>query len=175
MAAPTELDLLLARLESFGHLKLGDGPEHPARPNRQLGPELARFLEQYPFVTRDDGYVQFLARYGGAVFWRDQDALSLGLFGFYPDLALHLTKGPGDIIESGCLTFCDLVIPPRGNPFAADALGLGFGFEATGTRPWGVYRLDGHGDAQWFCASFLGWLRRFADCEGRLDEVAPGG
>jgi hypothetical protein len=169
----TELDVLLIQIQSFGHLKLGRGPNCPDKPNFQIADELAAFLERFSFVVRDEGYVQFLQTYAGGVFWRDQDALSLGLFGFDADLSIHLTKGPGKPVEYGCLTFCDMVIPPRSDPFAAKALGLGFGFEATGARRWGLYRIWPGGRVEWFCDSFIAWLRRFVAHEGRLDEAEP--
>ncbi len=170
MSAGSELHTLLVRMQGLGHLKLGHGPKHPEAPEPRLTGDIAAFLERYPFVCRDEGYVQFLSEYAGGVFWRDQDALSLGLFGFYPDLSIHLTKGPGETIEHGYLTFCDLVIPPRSEPFAPDARGLGFGFDATGTRRAGVHRLWGEGRADYFCETFLEWLRLFIEHEGRLDE-----
>ena len=124
----------------------------------------------YPFLRQDEGYVCFLEMYAGGVFWRDQDALSLGLFGFDSELSTHLVKGPGDTVEHGYLTFCDMVIPPRADPFGKDAIGLGFGFDATGERRWGVYRLLGEGRADYYCETFLQWLRLFVEREGRLDE-----
>jgi hypothetical protein len=37
---------------------------------------------------------------------------------------------------------------------------LAYGFDATGTRPWGVYAITRE-HSEWYAASFLDWLTRF--------------
>lgn len=174
MTNQPDLDELLARLGRVGELALGCGPEHPSAPEPALATDVAKLLAQYPFLRRDPGYVAFLERYAGAVLWRDQDLLSLGLFGFHPELSTHLVTGPGEIIEHGFFTFCDMVVPRDPDAPFGDSIGLGFGFDATQERRWGVYRLWGGGKADWYCDTFLEWLEQFIAKGGRLiDDTQP--
>ena len=172
MKKERELDELLGDLRRIGELRLGRGPRHPTDPAPELAADVAQLLAEYPFLRRDPGYVAFLERYAGAVLWRAQDLLSLGLFGFYPDLSIHLVEGPGEIIEHGFFTFCDTVVPRTPEaPF--DPIGVGFGFDATNERRWGVYRLWGGGKADWYCETFLALLERYITCDGRLVDDMP--
>ncbi len=174
MTSERDLDELLARLGRVGELQLGRGPKHPSEPEPALATDVVQLLAQYPFLRRDPGYVAFLERYAGAVLWRDPNLLSLELFGFHPELSTHIVTGPGEIIEHGFFTFCDMVVPRTPEAPFADPIGLGFGFDATQERRWGVYRLWGGGEADWYCDTFLEWLEKFIALDGRLiDEARP--
>jgi len=45
-------------------------------------------------------------------------------------------------------------------------LSADFGFDASGRRPWGVYRLLD--PSQWFCATFAEWLSQVIERKGRV-------
>jgi hypothetical protein len=158
-----DLDRELSRLGALGSLDLGRGPRHPSAPRPELAASIAAFLERYPFLRRDPAYVEFLERYAGAVLFRSQDMFSVGIYGFDEDVAMHIVSGPGDIIEDGCLTIADVVTPNEPDqPFSENVDSHGIAFDATGSRPWGLYRTrEGHGER--IGDGFIEWLRQLAD------------
>src|SRR6266542_4038675 len=123
--------------------------------------ELERLLAEFPFVARAQDWLEFLRRFGGGMWSRASDGLSLGLYGFSHDVTMHILDGPGDPVGDGILLFGDISLPTGG-------VELAFGFEATGERRWGVYRFVDGGDPEWYCESFHEWLERLVEREGRL-------
>ena len=168
---------LIRQLGEFGTVETGHGPKHPSAPDTALAIEIAAFLHTYPFVRRDPGYVEFLESYAGLLLWRKKDRLSLSIYGFDADVALHLTKGEGETItEEGILTFADVAVPIREGVFGPhDIRGAAFGFDATGKQRWGVYRRHSGRPSEWYCATFLEWLGILVSLRGRwLEDPPPG-
>ena len=159
MTTVDDLDRHLSALRALGTLELGRGPRHPAAPRPELAVGIAAFLEHYPFLRRDPGYVEFLERYAGAVLTREKDMFSVGIYGFDEDVAMHIVSGPGDIVENGFLTIADVVIPNEPDkPFSENVDGYGVAFDATGARRRGVHRTRGD-EGAWIAETFIDWLR----------------
>jgi hypothetical protein len=166
---------MIKKLHELGIVETGRGPKHPTLPNTELVEEIAEFLETYSFLKTDQGYVNFLERYAGLLLYRDSDFLSLGIYGFDNDVSLHLVNGEGELIdEAGILTFADLTLPlQEGDQSSENLTAIGFGFDSTQQRHWGVYRcIDGQ-PYHWYCRSFLEWLEKFYNNQGRLLEDLP--
>jgi hypothetical protein len=160
---------LIRELAQFGTVETGHGPRHPTAPSPAFASEIAAFLDEYPFVKRDRGYVEFLECYAGLLFWRAQDCLSLSIYGFDPDVSLHLAEGEGDIItREGFLTFADAAVPIEEGRFSSeDPQGAAFGFDATERRRWGVYRCSSNQPYEWYCETFEEWLGLLVSLRGR--------
>ncbi|GET39124.1 hypothetical protein [Microseira wollei] len=160
------------RIHELGNVETGRGPKHPTSPNPQLASEIADFIDKYSFLKKDQSYVEFLECYAGLLLYRDNDFMSLGIYGFDDDVSLHLVKGEGELIdEAGMLTFADLTLPlQEGDKRADNLIGTGFAFDATQQRPWGVYRCINNQPYHWYCGTFLEWLEKLANQKGRLLE-----
>ncbi len=159
---------LVRQLGELGVVETGHGPRHPVHPSDVHAAEIAAFLDRYPLVRRDPGYVDFLEAYAGLLLWREQDFLSLSIYGFDPDVSLHLTEGEGDTVtEDRFLTFADAAVPAELGTFSpGDPQGAAFGFDASGERPWGVYRCLGDTPYELFCPDFITWLSTLVEQRG---------
>jgi hypothetical protein len=62
----SNINNLVSQFLSLGHAEVGHGPSHPTHPNPALAPLISSFLEQYPLLRKDRGYVEFLDIYAGA-------------------------------------------------------------------------------------------------------------
>jgi hypothetical protein len=163
---------LITKVHKVGKVKTGRGPKHPQCSNQELDQEITDFLNSYPFLRQDQGYIDFLESYAGLLVYRNSDFFSLGIYGFDEDVSLHLVKGEGELIdEAGMLTFADLTIPVQeGDQSADNLIGIGFGFDTTQQRTWGVYRCIDEQPYHWYCATFLELLERILNHKGRLLE-----
>jgi hypothetical protein len=160
-----DIDHGFERLRTIGRLETAWRPPEAAQDHR-LQTAVDALLASYPCLERDDGYVAFLRRYGGALLVRD-DGLLLSLFGFSHDIGMHLVEGPGDMVSDGCLIIGDMIVP-RVPSDPRDTAAVGFGFDVTGERRWGVYRIIDGGAPSWYCATFLEWLTRLVERSGWL-------
>ncbi|MDZ8239997.1 MAG: hypothetical protein RMZ69_23065 [Nostoc sp. ChiQUE01a] len=166
------IEQLISKFHDLGKVKTGRGPKHPQSPNQELAQEITDFLKFYPFLRQDQGYIDFLQSYAGLLVYRDNDFFSLGIYGFDEDVSLHLIKGEGELIdEVGMLTFADLTLPvQQGDQSADNLIGIGFAYDTTQQRTWGVYRCIDEEPYQWYCATFLELLERIVNHKGRLLE-----
>jgi hypothetical protein len=158
------IEELVNRLAKMGEWTSAASAVGPGAP-KVFAAETARLLEQFPFAERADDWLAFLRKYGGGMLTRERDLLSLGLYGFSEDVTMPILDGPGDPIDAGCLVFGDVEVPLVGS--ADETVALGFGFDATGKRKWGVYRIEDSAASR-YCESFTEWLRRFVELDGRL-------
>ncbi|MEH2444617.1 MAG: hypothetical protein V7K18_02180 [Nostoc sp.] len=172
MTSNNRIHQIINSLHELGNVETGRGPKHPTFPNTEQAQEIAEFLETYSFLKKDQGYVDFLESYAGLLLYRDSDFFSLGIYGFDEDVSLHLIKGEGELIdEAGMLTFADLALPLQEGDKSADNLrGIGFGFDSTQQKTWGVYRSIDDQPYHWYCGSFLEWLEKLYNQKGRLLE-----
>src|SRR5438067_2368213 len=116
-----DIHSLVSQLARFGTLETGRGPRHPESPNPDLADPIEAFLDEHPFVRRDPGYVDFLECYAGLLLWRERDCLGLSIYGFDPNVALHLTEGEGEpITPDRFLTFADVTVPHVAGVFSAN-------------------------------------------------------
>jgi len=160
---------LIRELSSLGAVVTGHGPKHPEAPSDDLGAEIAAFLDEHGFLRRDEEYVDFLESYAGLLLTREHDFLSLSVYGFDPEIGLHLTEGEGDLLtEDGFLTFADATVSEQEGVFGPnDPLGVAFGFDATGERRPGVYRNLSGRPYEWYCEGFTEWLETLVRLRGR--------
>jgi hypothetical protein len=150
--------------------KVGRGPRHPVSPHPSLDNEITAFLDQYPFLKRDQGYLDFLECYAGA--WIMSDNLVIDIFGF-TDVSSHILELEGPVVDTdGYLTICDGEFRAKSLTEKDVTEQLGCGFDATGTRKWGLYRNRGYRSGElgiyWYCETFLEWLEALVDAKGKL-------
>jgi hypothetical protein len=171
------LATLMNKLADLGHATIGQGWRHPASRNTGIQDEIDRFLQRHPYLRQDQGYIDFLEMYAGAMVDYPDGSLTISIFGFLDNLSLHLTKdeefsGPA-IDENGFFMFCSSVVAGKTSLGKHESIGLDYAFDATGTRPWGVYRSMTTSDQptiayEWYAASFLDWLAELVDKKGEL-------
>ena len=161
-----DIDTLIQQLSSLGEAFVGKGPKHPTSPRPEIQPEISSLLTQYPFLEKDQGYVDYLEHYAGAVVDRPSGDLFISIFGLDEDVSLHLTRGEGPIVDNeGFFTFCDSVVRDQ----EQNDIGLGYVFDATGERRKGVYIVtEDSSEPHWYCESFLQWLADIIQKEGKL-------
>ena len=171
----SQLDRSIAQLATLGEFVTAWRPAD-ALADAKLQADVSALLGTYPFLARDEGYVEFLRRYGGALLVREVDGLVLSLYGFSHDIGMHLIEGPGELVDGeGFLTLCDMVVPrviraPRSLDNLGDTVAVAFGFDTTGDRRWGVYRFVSGGAGAWYCETFLEWLRMLIAKDGQLRD-----
>ena len=116
--------------------------------------DVAGFLDMYPFVRRDQGYVDFLSHYGGALVGDEYDAISLGIYGFSDQFGPYLLEPPV-IDDEGFLTFADLLVTIESEQGDEEEVEMAFSFDATGMRRWGVYRRFIDEPDYWYAHTFM--------------------
>ena len=149
---------LMTQFAQFEHAKIGRGPKHPTEPNVSLHTEVNTFLESYPFLRNDTGYIDFLECYAGASIFNQNSPFTVDILGFAGNsISTHMFEMEESVIdEEGFLMFGYLMLDDK-------SLGqhqISFGFDATHHRLPGVYQYVSQVDAQWdwYCATFLEWL-----------------
>jgi hypothetical protein len=157
---------LMHQFAQFDGAQVGHGPKHPTEPNLTLTEEIATFFNHYSFLQHDQGYVDFQEYYAGAsvIILSDNNlTVDIDIFGFL-DVSTHMTKYEDPIVdEDGHLVFSYILFNKKQ-----------FSFSFNTNREWGVYRtvvwenLDRQ--TSWYCATFLEWLERLIQYQGRLDE-----
>lgn len=159
---------LITDLNSLGSVETGFGPRHPASPSLEHVNEIATFIGKFPFVAQDPAYIEFLETYCGLLLHRESDFLTLAIYGFDPAVSLHLLDGEGDIVtEDGFLTFADIAVPLKEGVYHPDDPQVaGFAFDATGERPWGVYRCREDNCFTYHTEDFAAWLRNLVSLRG---------
>jgi hypothetical protein len=186
-----EIDGLIERLLQVSpQANIGRGPEHPTRPELALATRIATWLSVHPFLSRDAGYVDFLRRYSGVQVLTEYSAQNvakgldwdLRIPGFAPQPrplgkhgCLDYTGGHGGrldptvrhIDKNGFYNFGEVFFRHSGGgDEPSDWAYEEFGFDASGERRSGVYRiLD---PPEWFCENFLQWLTQVIERRGRV-------
>ena len=164
-----ELDYWLTRLAEISVLQLGRGPMHSTQPNSKVASEIEDFLSRYPVLRQGQGFVDFWQRYAGASWDRPRDEFLGSVYGFDP-VTMHIENDEGgfEVIEQGLLYFADVYLLTEAD-HDSEWKQCFFGFEATGERPSGIYRMwDDNNETriEWFCASFIDWLRLIVNLNG---------
>lgn len=167
-------------MRGFANLRdanIGHGPKHPTQPNLALKQEIEAFLDQYPVLRQDQGYVEFLECYAGAwLDWQPSEDLVIGLLGFDMDVTANIAN-PDEghpVDENGYLMFCDGIVRIHEGVGRTGVIGQTFAFDATDKRKAGVYRStsdrNGITDYYWYCGSFLEWLTILLATKGNFPE-----
>lgn len=159
------LQELMQQFSTIEGAFIGQGSYHSSYPNQALLGEIDDFLQRFPFLRDDQGYIDFLSLYAGAGI-SQEPTLMVDICGFTTE-GIHIVKDDGEPLDKqGFFTFCLTYLDNERE--------IDFSFDATGHRERGVYRAiadsRGTGDYAWFCPSFLIWLERLIQHQGRLDE-----
>jgi len=171
-----DIHSLMQKFAELPNARVGQGPKRWPYPNPTLQKEIDDFLEQYPFLRRDQGYVDFLENYAGASADSSEeetpsaDELVVDLFGFNDGIALHIVKDEGSIVSNkGFLCFCHTEVwnPELDPEFIVETNYL---FDATEKRPSGIYRANSLNPeaVEWFGATFMEWLELLISKKGKL-------
>lgn len=155
----------------------GRGPQHPSDPDPTSAPQLAKFLEMYPTLRSDQGYVAFLERYCGASIDGGDDRPLVDVLGF-SDASTGLLEMDGPVVDDdNFLLFAQYVHHRIEDGKLIDTEEQDFAFDTTGARRPGVYRLFSSRRAsdehfEWHTEDFLSWLDRLARQDGILPSPA---
>lgn len=162
---------------TLGHLPgayVGHGPHHPTEPRPELESEISRFLDQYPALRQDDGYLHFLQTYAGVMVTDPQEEIGIDIMGFDPGVA-NLVDLEGPVVDSNgflVIAMCSYGIMIEGHLSTWE---YDFAFDATGTRQGGIYRLVA-GDGiilqpfEWHKPNFEEWLVELNARRGRYQR-----
>jgi hypothetical protein len=157
------IDSLLEKLRSLGKLYLDIGPTYPSSHSLKLQLSLDKLLKLYPFLVDMPDYIEFLKLYAGLSYTQKKYRISVDLFGISRTVSTSLIDGEGDAIsDDGILTFCSMaLIPKELDVNFKNIKAVGFGFEATGKRKFGIYRKVDSESYEYYCETFTSWLNLF--------------
>jgi hypothetical protein len=135
-----EIDHLVGLLRMLGPVRVGAGPRHPSEPDPTLVRAFNRLLAEFLFLTYARGYLEFLARYGGASVAAFDQNLVFDIFGI-ANCSTNLLDYPVSPLDSdGWFCFANGQFWPHGTGKMLDIVTCAFSFDATGNRQPGVYR-----------------------------------
>ncbi len=106
--------------------------------------------------------------------WAGTEGDNVGIDVFAPVSEVYDPYGgTAPVDEQGFFIFATSEYWRLGRPGKQNNIGLGFGFDATGSRRRGVYRSARLGDQElrpcsWYCEVFSEWLERIIQCRGQL-------
>lgn len=177
---------------------IGYGPKHPSTPDPTLEGIIQEYLGMYPFLRRDQGYIDFLETYAGLNIYREAVNVAVDIFGFCYGISSLIEKtdqgflwqGESSLVEDGFLIVSDakLVFEEKREHHVSteptnNMVGVGFGFDTLGSRPWGVYRKSTVEPSRfrtyyppirdtwyWYCSSFTEWLQILLDTKGNFPD-----
>jgi hypothetical protein len=138
------IDELAAAFGDLPGALVSRGPRHPTRPQPSVADDLTWFFDkQYPALQSDPGYVEFMWKYAGLSRSDEGHHHLFYLYGFGPataDIIHDLDENLADEEEMFTFALCtvDGDIPER----PLDSYTVDFGFDLTGRRRLGVYRLE---------------------------------
>ncbi len=160
----------MAELESL-HARLAALADSPLAPRAVEAHELERLLGAFPALARDEAYLAFLRRYGGAYVRRKALGLSVDIFGLGGSATTHAIAHRRDNLAPGYCLFATVYHQTDG-PTQAD-----FAFPVEGAPE--VYRscLVGRQPPTAFeryATGFLPWLEHLVASGGLIyDDLAP--
>lgn len=177
---------------------IGRGPRHPSTPDPTLEGIIQEYLEVYPFLRQDHGYIDFVESYAGLYVYREAVDVVVGIFGFCYGISSLIEKtdqgflwqGESSVVVDGFLVLSDVSLvleEKRGYQTSTElvnnVVGAGFGFDTLGSRPWGVYRKNDVDPSisrtyyppirdtwYWYCSSFTEWLQILLDTKGNFPD-----
>jgi hypothetical protein len=160
---------LIGKMASLEGAVIGRGPRRPINPDTDLAPVVEKLFVEYPFLRKDQGYVDFIECYAGAFIDSQEDDLVIDIFGL-SEVSTNLLYGEDDIIDKdGFLGICSIAIGiDRGPGLDKELIGGGFSFDATQSRRPGIYRHLINAPVGWYCETFLELLDALIEKRGRL-------
>jgi hypothetical protein len=170
-----EIDDVVVRLSRVPGAVVGYGPGHPEHPNTAIEAVVRSFLDDYPLLRRDSGYVDFIQKYAGARIERAEDAVAVNIFGF-ADVSLDMMETEGELVYDGFLEFAQGIYQEDPEKIAT-SYQYDFAFDVSGVREPGVYRahstmtISGR-PFTWYRADFLSWLDELVERSGVYEPPA---
>lgn len=163
------VQLLMKTFLELDGAQVGSGFHHPEHPDPDLAQITQEFFSRFPFLKKDQGYVDFMETYAGAFLYVPGENLSIDLFGL-SDVSTHLIEGEGELIDDdGFLAICDICVPINEKTGASgDSIGFGFSFDTTLSRRWGIYRHLPNKPPELYCGTFIELLTKLIAKKGRL-------
>jgi hypothetical protein len=167
----------VGRLERIPGAVVGRGPHHPVEPEPSLALPIAEFLDGYPDVRRDGGYVEFLEKYAGAMIKNDDETQIVDILGF-SDASTEIMEMDGPIVDdNGFLLFAQGVFHIIADGKELDMYEHDFAFDASGDRRPGVYHsaatLRSQGQPfTWYADDFDAWLAELVEKRGQYGRPA---
>jgi hypothetical protein len=175
----SRIDDVMFKFSRIRGASIGRGPDHPTDPDARPKSRIAHFLEAYPRLADDLGYVEFLQKFAGASIQNDDVSQIIDILGF-GDASTDMEEVDGPIVDKdGFLMIAEAVYHIREDGRNVDTLQHAFAFDVTGTRPSGVYhslsssRLPDE-DFHHAFESFAAWLEHLVDHGGWLDPPGAG-
>lgn len=169
------IDEVVSRLEHIPGARAGRGPRHPESPALFLEDQLVQFLDTYPVLHHDAGYIEFLEKYAGAMIKNSDETQIVDLLGF-SDVSTGMLEMDGPVVdENGFLLFAQCVFHIIVEGRLVDMYEYDFAFDASGGRRPGVYRcsttLRSQGEPYlWYADGFCSWLVELVDQDGRYER-----
>jgi hypothetical protein len=174
-----DIDELAERFTAIAGARLGRGPRHPRQPDSALAEHINRFLDEYPFLRTDPGYVEFLEKYAGAYAENEDVSTIVDILGF-SEVSTEMIEMEGPIInKEGYLIFAQCIYHIRDNGRLRDTQEHDFAFDATGDRKPGVYRLFSAfsqlgNEFEWQYPGFTEWFADLVSHDGALEPRVSG-
>lgn len=135
----TRLDEVIAQFERVPGARVGHGPRHLLEPNPESAPRLREFLDAYPALVADAGYVEFLEKYAGASIQNAALTQLIDLPGF-SDASPDILEMDGPMVDDdGFLVVAQAVYHVDEDGRAVDTLQHDIAFDTTGRREPGLY------------------------------------
>lgn len=135
----SRIDDVMSRFSAIPGSSVGRGPRHPTNPDPDVGLRIARFLEAYPLLRRDAGYVEFLEKYAGASIENDDFSQIVDILGF-TDASTDIEEMDGPVVDSdGFLMVAEAVYHLREGGRNTGTLQHAFAYDVTGDRAEGLY------------------------------------
>jgi hypothetical protein len=172
----TEIDSLVERLGRMPGGRVGRGPRHPRSPDPSVEPRVREFLQAYPPLGQDAGYVEFLEKYAGVIVQDPGETRILDILGF-SGVSTDMIEMDGPVVdENGFLVFAQcLYYPDKG---LHDMHEHDFAFSVAGERRPGVHRHQSTLDRTvpgftWYVDDFTAWLRDLLAHDGWYERPWP--
>jgi nucleoid-associated protein YejK len=167
-----EIDDLVAELNLLPGSRIGHGPAHPSSPDRSLADPIHEFLDAYPALRRDEGYVEFQTRYAGASVENEEKTQIVDILGF-SEASTGLLDMDGAVVDDeGFLVFAQCIYHTVADGKLVDMYEYDFAFNVSAGRTWGVYA--NHSTLRTQPTEFLrhaddftSWLRELVTMGGR--------
>jgi hypothetical protein len=164
---------IVYRFERIGGVA-GKGPRHPHEPEPAMQAAISDFLDTYPALRGDRGYIDFLETYaGGSLNTADMFVDILG----FGDASSNMLDFEGSVVDDdGFLMFAQCIYYVLRNGDLSGTYEHAFAFAVLGGRPSGVYRkvtdadFPEGGPWEFYCEDFCQWLERLVDVGGRFER-----
>lgn len=168
---------VVSRLERIPGALAGRGPRHPESPDLSIEDQLVQFLDTYPILRRDAGYVEFLEKYAGAMIKNPDETQIVDVLGF-SDVSTGMLEMDGPVVdEHGFLLFAQCIFHIIVEGRLVDMYEYDFAFDTSEEGRPAVYRcsatLRSQGEPYvWYADGFCSWLVELVDQDGRYERPA---